>query len=66
MQDQILRLPQVQQVTGLSKSSIYAFVKEGMFPHPVQLSARAVGWSSAAVQEWIRARVGAAGGEQKP
>lgn len=64
MQDQILRLPQVQQVTGLSKSSIYAFVKEGRFPAPVQLSARAVGWSSSSVQEWIRQRIGGSGVEQ--
>lgn len=64
MQDQILRLPQVQQVTGLSKSSIYAFVKEGKFPPPVQLSARAVGWSSSSVQEWIRQRIGGSGVEQ--
>ncbi|WP_213804782.1 AlpA family transcriptional regulator [Granulicella sp. dw_53] len=52
-----LRLPQVKQRTGLSRSSIYAKISLGEFPAPVNLGARAVAWIDAEVQEWISDRV---------
>jgi prophage regulatory protein len=57
MQDTILRLPAVQLRTGLSRSTIYARVKDQSFPAPVRLSARSVGWSELAVQRWIDQRL---------
>jgi prophage regulatory protein len=42
--DAILRLPQVRQITGLSRSSIYAMQDSHNFPHSIKLSPRAVGW----------------------
>jgi prophage regulatory protein len=53
----ILRLPTVKERTGLSRSSIYAFVARGTFPAPVSLGARAVGWNSEAVDAWITGRI---------
>lgn len=53
MQDTILRLPAVQLRTGLSRSTIYARVKDQTFPAPVKLTRRSVGWSELAVQRWI-------------
>jgi prophage regulatory protein len=53
----ILRLPSVKARTGLSRSSIYAFVARGDFPAPVSLGARAVGWNSDAVETWIAGRI---------
>lgn len=52
----ILRLPDVLQLVGLSKSSIYALMKAGQFPQPIHLGARAVGWLLSAVQAWIDSR----------
>lgn len=52
----IFRLPRVCEVTGLSRSSIYAAVKAGSFPAPFPLGPRAVGWSAAAVEAWLEAR----------
>lgn len=52
----ILRLPQVKSRCGLSRSSIYARVKEGVFPAPVSLGARAIGWVESEVTAWIEAR----------
>ena len=57
MQDTILRLPSVQLRTGLSRSTIYARIKNLTFPAPVRLSARSVGWSELAVQRWIDQRL---------
>lgn len=53
----VLRLPQVRQVTGLSRSTIYAAIKSGLFPPPFRLGPRAVGFSSAAIEAWLAARV---------
>ena len=53
----ILRLPTVKERTGLSRSSIYAFVARGTFPAPVSVGARAVGWNSASVEAWITGRI---------
>jgi len=40
----ILRLPDVMAVTGQSRSLIYQKVKAGVFPQPVKLGPKAVGW----------------------
>lgn len=52
----ILKLPQVRQATGLSRSSIYAFVKKGTFPKPIKLGEKAVGWIEGEVSAWVAAR----------
>ena len=52
-----LRRRQVQTRTGLSRSTIYQYIKNGVFPKPVPLGPRAVGWLESDVSEWIAARV---------
>jgi prophage regulatory protein len=49
----VLRLPEVIQLTGLSRSSIYAAVNRGGFPSQVRLGARAVGWRLEAIEQWL-------------
>lgn len=56
----ILRLPEVKNITGLSRSSIYSFIQKRTFPAPVKLGERAVGWRSADIQAWLDSRGGAA------
>jgi prophage regulatory protein len=53
----ILRRKQVEQRTGLSRSSIYDAVKAGTFPAPINLGERAVGWIEAEVSDWISRRI---------
>jgi len=55
----ILRLPKVIQRTGLSKSTIYAFVSHGKFPKPISLGERAVGWQESEISVWIEQRIAA-------
>jgi prophage regulatory protein len=52
-----LRLPEVKAITGLSKSSLYARIKEKSFPAPVRLGARAVAWVRSEVRQWAADRV---------
>ncbi len=44
----IIRLKEVIDSTGLARSTIYKYIKEGTFPKPVSLGARCVGW----VAQW--------------
>lgn len=53
----ILRLHQIKQRTGLSRSTIYALIKAGQFKSPIALGARAVGWLESDVSDFIEARV---------
>lgn len=55
--DRLLRLPEVQRLTGLGRSAIYQQMKEGFFPRSVKVGPRAATWSEVAVQAWIRQRL---------
>jgi len=54
--ERILRLFTVKEITGLSKSSIYAMESAGKFPSRVSLGPRSVGWKRSEVLVWINAR----------
>jgi prophage regulatory protein len=53
----ILRRREVQARTGLSRSTIYQYMKAGIFPRSVPLGPRAVGWLESEVSAWIAGRV---------
>lgn len=44
MVPKILRRSSVEELIGLSRSSIYAMMANNEFPKPVKLGRRAVGW----------------------
>ena len=52
----IVRLPEVMQLTGLSKTVIYRRMKRSEFPGTVDLGGRAVGWRLRDVAGWLAAR----------
>jgi prophage regulatory protein len=52
----VLRLPQVRQITGLSKSSIYALEGSQNFPKRLKLGPRAVGWLESEIHAWVLIR----------
>ena len=53
----ILRLRQVQEQCGLSRSTIYARVVQGTFPAPIHLGGRTTGWIEGDVQDWLQEQV---------
>jgi len=55
--DRLLRLPEVQLLTGLRRSAIYEQMRRGLFPRSVKTGPRATCWSEAAVQRWIADRI---------
>lgn len=57
MVSKILRLPDVKDRTGLSRSSVYLRISENRFPKPISLGGRAVGWIEAEVEEWLKHQI---------
>ena len=53
----ILRLPAVKLVTGLSRSTLYLRIAQGVFMSPVSLGGRAVGWPAHEVAALNAARI---------
>lgn len=57
MKHTILRIPAVKSESGLSRSTIYLRIAEGLWTKPVSLGARAVGWPSDEVEAINAARI---------
>lgn len=59
----LLRRNDVENITGLRRSSIYAKIAEGNFPKPVKLGLRTVAWLEGDIQAWINERISASRGK---
>ena len=53
MVTRILRLSEIKNRTGLSRSTIYLRMSDGAFPKPISLGGRAVGWIETEIDDWI-------------
>jgi len=51
--EKLLRLPKVSEMTGLGKSTIWRWIKNGKFPKQVKLSNTISVWKLSEVQTWI-------------
>ena len=56
MQVKILRRKDVEAVVGLSRSTIYHLISEGLFPAPIKLGKRAGGWRVSDLEIWLSNR----------
>jgi prophage regulatory protein len=55
--ERILRLPEVEQKTGLKHSAIFDRMEKGEFPHSFSIiGTKAKGWLLSEIDEWIRQR----------
>jgi prophage regulatory protein len=55
--ESFIRLKQVITRTGLSRSTVYAYIRDGRFPRPVSTSARCVAWVEGEIDSWIAERI---------
>ena len=56
MRDRPLARKQVEEITGLSRSSIYRLMTSGEFPRPVRVGPAAVRWRESEVMDWLESR----------
>ena len=57
MSERLIRRREVEAITGLSRSTIYAMIARGNFPKSVKIGTRAVAWPADEVASWINSRV---------
>ena len=55
---QLLRLPAVMKLTGVSRTTVYRLVREGKFPQPIRMEEPKVSaWASDDVENWIEDKI---------
>lgn len=54
--ERLIRRPEVEARTGLSRSTLYDWMKRGEFPQPVKLGARLVAWRESDITAWLESR----------
>jgi prophage regulatory protein len=52
LNDRLLRLVQVLEITGLSKAMVYRLVSQGQFPEPCKPGGNASRWVESEVRIW--------------
>lgn len=53
----LIRLPAVQDATGLGRNTIYEAMKRGDFPRPIKIGMRAVAWRISDIEQWVNSRL---------
>ena len=61
MNDRLMTRQEVEARTALSRTSIYRMMREGSFPEPLKVGARAVRWPADEIEAWVAARPRATG-----
>ena len=51
--NRLMRRPEVESITGLSRATIYAKMQKGEFPAPLRLGSNAVAWRADDIEHWI-------------
>lgn len=51
------RIQAAMAMTGLPRSTIYLYIKNGKFPKAIKLGERSVGWLESDLLEWIQRRI---------
>ncbi len=54
--ERVLREPEVQHVTGLSRTTRWRLEQAGRFPPKRKLSDNAVGWLASEIEAWMAER----------
>jgi prophage regulatory protein len=53
---QFYRISHLQKRLGVSRSSLWSWVKQGLFPKPIKLGKNCTAWNSADIDNWISER----------
>ena len=53
----LIRLPEVKQMTGLGKTSIYRKINAKTFPKQIPIGANLVVWLESDVQKWMQEQI---------
>ncbi|WML90857.1 AlpA family transcriptional regulator [Thiothrix lacustris] len=54
--ERLIRLPEVIQMTGISRTTVYEYIKRGTFPKSYRLATRLTAWKLSEITAWIDSR----------
>lgn len=60
MQKTFSRIKDVIATTGIARSTIWLWVKQGKFPQPINISPRVTVWNTLDIQDWMDDKIKAA------
>ena len=60
MTDKILRIGAVCAAVGCSRPTLYRWMAAGIFPRPIKLGPKNIGWRSTEIEQWLNSRERAA------
>ena len=55
-EERILRYDEITEITGLSRTTIWRYVRAGLFPPPRCLGPNSVGWLASEIASWMASR----------
>ena len=60
---QLVKLPEVREMTTFSSATIYRLISKGEFPKQIKLSERSSGWLLEEIYSWLEQRKTSRDGE---
>lgn len=57
MTNRFIRIAEVKEITGKSRSAIYADMADGTFPQSILIGARSVAWAESDIAAWVKAKI---------
>lgn len=60
MTNRFIRIAEVKEITGKSRSAIYADMAISTFPQSILIGARSVAWAESDIAAWVKAKIDAA------
>jgi len=54
--DPIIRFKDQEPITGIGRTTAYAYIKQGIMPPPIKLGPRACGWKLSTLHAWLTSR----------
>ena len=59
--EKLLSRFELEELSGLSCSTLYRLMRSGLFPEPIKVGPRVVRWRQADLDDWLKSRPKATG-----
>lgn len=56
MGESLMRRVEIEGQIGVSRATIYNWIRDGHFPKPIRIGPRAVRWRKSDIEKWIEGR----------
>lgn len=53
MKNRLMTVSDVMELTGMGRTTLYLYVKNGKFPSPIKITTRKIRWDREIVEKWL-------------